>query len=115
MNRTDQKIVKGEDAAVKVLILGDTGTPRDMTGETVTASLSDWESGSTINGSAGSSLEADPDADFRAGVVNIKWTDTLTAAMSVSKNRLEIKITESGGDITKIIAPFAVYVVDSVT
>ena len=71
-------------------------------GGTVTACLVDKKTASTINGNTVAQADSG-NATWAAGIIEVVFSDTDTAALGTGTYYLQINVTESGGDIKKVL------------
>ena len=96
-------ITTGEDVSVLVQLQSCSGLAyTGALGGSVTASLVDTRSASTINGTAVAQADGGS-ANWSAGTVDVRFSSSDTAALSVGSYYMQVNVTESGGDIRKVL------------
>ncbi len=96
-------ITAGEDVSVLVQLQSCQGLAyAGALAGAVTASLVDKRTASTINGSAVAQADSG-NANWAAGTIEVLFSDSDTSAMSVGSYYLQVNVTESGGDIRKVL------------
>lgn len=110
MNCKVTTITKGGDYSGLVQLNTDRGIAyTGANGGTVTAHLVDKKTASSINGNTVNQANSG-NANWAAGILEIVFTDTDTAALSTGTYFLQINITESGGLIRKVLIENDYYV-----
>jgi len=103
MDCTPITITKGGDFSEVVQLL--TATGLSYTGAasgSVSAYLVDKKTNGTINGNTVAQADSG-NANWAAGQIEVVFTDTDTAALSTGTYLLQINVTESGGNIVKVL------------
>ena len=104
MTNENYNITAGEDFSLIISLQNRNGVPyTGANGGTVSAYLVDRRQDGTVNGSKVAQADSG-NANWAIGKIEVVFADTDTTGLTVGRYYLRLDITESGGDIKKLIS-----------